>query len=96
MKGQPAILEAFVSFTREVSVVAARGRDGDFVPYDVTENEHRAHILHRSVAPARIGAASAARAIAITRAIADDLDYVGVLGVEFFVAGEGEHESAGQ
>ncbi len=92
MKGQPAILEAFVPFTREVSVVAARGRDGAFVPYDVTENEHRDHILHRSVAPARIGAKAAARAVAIARAIADELGYVGVLGVEFFVIGEGADE----
>ncbi len=92
MKGQPAILEAFVPFTREVSVVAARGRDGGFVPYDVTENEHRNHILHRSVAPASIGSKAAGEAVAVARAIAEALGYVGVLGVEFFVVGEGAEE----
>lgn len=92
MKGQPAILEAFVPFRREVSVVAARGRDGAFVPFDVTENEHRDHILHRSVAPARLGGQAAGEAVAVTRAIAEALGYVGVLGVEFFVTGEGTEE----
>jgi 5-(carboxyamino)imidazole ribonucleotide synthase len=90
MKGQPAILESFVAFACEVSVVAARAVDGAFAAFPVTENEHRDHILHRSVVPAAIAPATAAAAIAITHRIADALDYTGVLGVEFFVTGDGE------
>ncbi len=92
MKGQPAILEGFVPFRIEVSVVAARGADGTFRPFAVTQNEHRDHILHRSVAPARLGDEAAAEATEATRAIAQALDYVGVLGVEFFVVDEGGRE----
>jgi 5-(carboxyamino)imidazole ribonucleotide synthase len=88
MNGQQAILEAFVPFEREVSVIAARGPDGAFAAFDVTQNEHRDHILHRSVAPARLPGALAERAVAATRAIANSLDYVGVMAVEFFVLGE--------
>lgn len=87
MGGQPAILESFVSFACEVSVVAARGLDGSFRAYDVTENEHRNHILHRSAAPARLLAETAAKAVDTARQLADALDYVGVLGVEFFALG---------
>jgi 5-(carboxyamino)imidazole ribonucleotide synthase len=93
MKGQPAILEAFVPFEREVSVVAARGLDGAFVAFDVTENEHRDHILHRSLVPARVSAASAKTAVETTRRLAEALDYVGVLGVEFFITGTGRGEA---
>lgn len=89
MKGQPAILEAFVDFEAEVSVVAARGLDGSFRAFDVTENEHRDHILHRSHVPSRLGPDAAAAAIGITRAIALALDYVGVLAVEFFALRDG-------
>ncbi len=85
MKGQPAILEGFVKFGSEVSVVAARGIDGAFRAFDATENEHRHHILHRSVAPAGLKRGAALEAVQATRSIADALDYVGVLGVEFFV-----------
>lgn len=92
MKGAPAILEGFVRFSREVSVVAARKADGDFAPFDVTENEHRNHILDRSVAPARIAPATQAKAIAAARAIGEGLGYVGTFAVEFFVVGEGESE----
>lgn len=92
MKGQEAILESFVAFDREVSVVAARGCDGSFAPFDVTENEHRHHILHRSSVPARISAVAAAQAVEIARKIAVALDYVGVFAVEFFLidAGDGQ------
>lgn len=84
MHGQPSILESFVPFQLEVSVVAARSADGEFRAFDVTENEHRHHILHRSLAPARITAAAAKDAIAIAEKIANALDYVGVFAVEFF------------
>jgi 5-(carboxyamino)imidazole ribonucleotide synthase len=89
MKGHDAVLEAFVPFRAEVSVVAARGLDGAFQPYAVTENEHRSHILHRSSAPAAVSPEAAEQAVSITRRIAEALGYVGVLGVEFFVVARG-------
>jgi 5-(carboxyamino)imidazole ribonucleotide synthase len=81
----PAILEGFVSFAREVSVVAARGADGAFAAFDVCENEHRDHILALTQVPARIGAPAAAAAIEAARRIGEALGYVGVFAVEFFV-----------
>jgi 5-(carboxyamino)imidazole ribonucleotide synthase len=89
----PAILEGFVEFEREISVVAARGRDASFVAYDPIENIHREHILHRSLIPAGIPAAVAKEAVAIARKIADELSYVGVLTVEMFVVEkDGKHQ----
>ena len=83
--GQPCILEAFVPFEREVSVVAARGHDGAVECFDVTENEHRDHILKYSRVPAAIPDALAAQARAMAGTIATALDYIGVLAVEMFV-----------
>jgi 5-(carboxyamino)imidazole ribonucleotide synthase len=80
-----AILEAFIPFEREVSVIAARSADGHVECYDVTENEHRDHILKISRAPADITEALAAQARSIAEKIAHALDYVGVLAVEMFV-----------
>ena len=88
MRGQPSILESFVNFQLEVSVIAARGLDGEFRAYDVTENEHRDHILHRSLAPARITGQAAKEAIAIAEKFALALEYVGVFAIEFFVLRE--------
>jgi 5-(carboxyamino)imidazole ribonucleotide synthase len=85
MRDQPAILEGFVKFQSEVSVVAVRGMDGAFAAYDVTENIHRNHILHTSTAPAQLKPKAAAKAIDIARRMAEALDYVGVFAVEFFV-----------
>ncbi|RUO99783.1 5-(carboxyamino)imidazole ribonucleotide synthase [Hyphomicrobium sp.] len=85
MRGQPSILESFVNFRAEVSVVAARAVDGTFRAFDVTENEHRNHILHRSVAPAAVAPDVASEAIAIAQKIAENLDYVGVFAIEFFL-----------
>jgi 5-(carboxyamino)imidazole ribonucleotide synthase len=87
--GQPAILEAFVPFEREVSVVAARGRDGQIECFDVTENEHKDHILKISRAPAAIPAPVAAAAEGIARRVAEAFGYVGVLAVEMFVVANG-------
>jgi 5-(carboxyamino)imidazole ribonucleotide synthase len=84
MRDAPSILEGFVNFQSEVSVVAARGLDGEFRAFDVTENEHRNHILHRSIAPARIKPAASVEATAIAKRIAERLDYVGVFAIEFF------------
>jgi 5-(carboxyamino)imidazole ribonucleotide synthase len=80
-----AILEAFVPFTCEVSVVAARSADGEVVCFDVTENEHRDHILKISRAPANIPDTVAAQARGIAEKIAAALNYVGVFAVEMFV-----------
>jgi 5-(carboxyamino)imidazole ribonucleotide synthase len=80
-----AILEAFIPFEREVSVIAARSADGQVECFDVTENEHRDHILNISRAPAAIPEALAAQARGIAEKIAHALDYVGVLAVEMFV-----------
>lgn len=84
MKDQPSILESFVKFQSEVSVIAARGLDGEFRAFDVTENEHRNHILHRSLAPARLKPKAAEEAISIAKRIAEKLEYVGVFAIEFF------------
>jgi 5-(carboxyamino)imidazole ribonucleotide synthase len=80
-----AILEAFIPFEREISVIAARSADGQVECFDVTENEHRDHILKISRAPAAIPEATAAEARTIAEKIATALDYVGVLAVEMFV-----------
>jgi 5-(carboxyamino)imidazole ribonucleotide synthase len=80
-----AILEAFVPFEREISVIAARSASGEVECFDVTENEHRDHILKISRAPAPIPDALAAQARGIAERIAHALDYVGVLAVELFV-----------
>jgi 5-(carboxyamino)imidazole ribonucleotide synthase len=80
-----AILEAFVPFDCEVSMIAARSADGHVECFDVTENEHRDHILKTSRAPAAISEALAAQARTIAETIANALDYVGVLAVEMFV-----------
>ncbi|WP_276315596.1 5-(carboxyamino)imidazole ribonucleotide synthase [Salinarimonas soli] len=84
----PAILEGFVPFAREVSVVAARGVDGAFAAYDPCHNEHRDHILGVTRVPAGLSPATAEAALAMARAIADALDYVGVLAVEMFLVEE--------
>jgi len=87
--GQPCILEAFVPFEREVSVIAARANDGAVACFDVTENEHRDHILKLSRVPATLGEDGAAQARRIAETIAQRFAYVGVLAVEMFVLGDG-------
>ncbi|WP_089174138.1 5-(carboxyamino)imidazole ribonucleotide synthase [Bosea sp. AS-1] len=84
----PAILEGFVPFEREVSVVAARGLDGAFAAFDVCENEHRDHILAVTRVPAELGKAASAAAIDAARRIGEALGYVGVFAVEMFVLAE--------
>jgi 5-(carboxyamino)imidazole ribonucleotide synthase len=92
MRGAPSILESFVDFRAEVSIVAARTAEGAFAAFDVTENEHRNHILHRSVAPARLAPDVADEAISTARKIAESLDYVGVFAIEFFVVTENDRD----
>jgi 5-(carboxyamino)imidazole ribonucleotide synthase len=88
-KSAPAILEGFVDFAFEASVIAARARDGAFAAYDPPENLHERHILRRSTVPGRLSAAQIDEAKSIARKIADALDYVGVFCVELFVTKEG-------
>ncbi len=84
-----AVLEAFVDFDREISVVAARSLAGDFVHYGAIENDHKNSILDISVAPARISSTVARDAAEITREVLEKLEVVGVLCVEFFVTKDG-------
>ncbi len=85
----PLVMEAFVPFTREISVVLARGSDDAIAAFDPAENVHRDGILATSTVPASISAQTAATAKSHAAAIANALDYVGVLGVEFFVLADG-------
>ena len=87
--GQPAVLEGFVEFTQELSVVAARGADGCFAHYGVMANEHANHILDVSAAPAAVTERVAAEAVAMARAVVEGLALVGVLCVELFLTGDG-------
>jgi 5-(carboxyamino)imidazole ribonucleotide synthase len=85
LKGAEAVLEAFVDFDREVSVVCARGEDGFFTHFGIIENEHADHILDLSVAPAIVSRAVWNDGVGIARSIAEAFDYVGTLCVEFFL-----------
>lgn len=90
--GAPCILEGFVPFSKEISVVAARGLDGEFRAWDVCENLHEHHILATTVAPAAISPETAQAAVDMARAIADAADYVGVIAVEMFLVDDAEGE----
>jgi 5-(carboxyamino)imidazole ribonucleotide synthase len=83
---QEMVLEAFVNFERELSVVAARGVDGAFAHWGAIENTHRNHILDVSVAPAAVPPDVAREAVEIARGVLEELSVVGVLCVEFFLA----------
>ena len=84
--GGPMILEGFVAFEREVSVIAARSLEGAIVAYDLCENEHERHILARTRVPARVDAGIERDAKSIAARVLEGLDYVGIVGVELFVA----------
>jgi len=90
---QPSILEAFVPFQCEVSVVAARAQDVTVECFDITENEHRDHILKISRVPANVSSAVAAEARHIAETIAGAFNYVGVFAVEMFVVDEGSKQT---
>jgi len=79
------ILEGFVAFQRELSVVAARGRDGELRAWPLTENWHESGILSASLAPAQVDQALQAQALAAARKVAEALDYVGVFALELFL-----------
>jgi 5-(carboxyamino)imidazole ribonucleotide synthase len=84
-----AVLEAWVPFVREISVMVARDVNGHCVCYDPAENRHRSHILDLSIVPARIDPEQSQQAQSIACRIADALSYCGIMGVEFFVAADG-------
>jgi 5-(carboxyamino)imidazole ribonucleotide synthase len=89
LNGAPAISEGFVKFSREVSVIIARGRDGRVSAYDPGENIHRDGILATTTVPADLPAMLRADAVLLASKIVTALDYVGVMGVELFVTPEG-------
>jgi 5-(carboxyamino)imidazole ribonucleotide synthase len=93
MQTAPCILEGFVKFEREISVVAARSREGHVECFEVTENAHRDHVLKISRVPARVSAAVAKEAHRIATRIARAFGYVGVLGVEMFVVKKGRRHT---
>ncbi len=87
----PAILEAVVPFSREVSVVAARGLDGTVRAYPLCENVHEHGILATTRVPATVHPATEAAGLAVAAAVAEALEYVGVLAVEMFVVPDRAH-----
>lgn len=89
MHGAEAVLEGFVTFSHEVSVIAARGVDGSVSCYDPGENIHRDGILHTTTLPAKLTASRRSDAVLIAARILNALDYVGVMGVELFVTAQG-------
>ena len=89
MNGAPSVLEGFIDFSHEVSVIAARGLDQSVACYDPGENVHRSGILHTTTLPARLTPAQRSDAILLAARILNALDYVGVMGVEIFVTAKG-------
>ncbi len=89
MAGAPAVLEGFVEFSHEVSVIAARGLNGDVACFDPGENVHRDGILHSTTVPATLSAGQRMDAVLLAARILNELDYVGVMGVELFVTRQG-------
>ena len=89
MQGAPAILEGFVDFSHEVSVIAARGLDGAVAAFDPGENVHSDGILRTTTVPARLSPNQRSDAVLIAAQVLNALDYVGVLGVELFATPQG-------
>jgi len=89
LKGAPAILEGFVDFSAEISVIAARAQDGQVAAFDPGENVHKDGILRTTTVPARLPARLRSDAVLIAGRILNALDYVGVIGVELFVTPSG-------
>lgn len=90
LKPSALIIEGFIDFDIEISVIAARSIEGDFTSYDPAWNRHSSGILRHSTVPAPIDDDLAQRAQLIARTIMDALDYVGVMGVELFVTKSGQ------
>lgn len=89
MAGAPSILEGFVEFSHEVSVIAARGLDGAVACFDPGENVHRDGILRTTTVPARLSPTQRTDAVLLSANILNALNYVGVMGVELFVTPQG-------
>jgi len=89
MAGAPAVLEGFVDFSIEISIIAARNPQGEVACYDPGENVHRDGILHTTTVPAAIPASLRTDAILLAAKILNTLDYVGVMGVELFITPQG-------
>ena len=89
MQGAPSVLEGFINFSHEVSVIAARASDCQVACYDPGENVHREGILHSTTVPASLSAAQRMDAVLLAGQILNALDYVGVMGVELFVTADG-------
>lgn len=88
--GRDAVLEGFVTFERELSVIVSRSVDGETAAYVPVENLHANHVLSKTIAPARIPDDQAASAVALAERIADGLDLVGLLAVEMFQTSDGK------
>ncbi|MFC3180915.1 5-(carboxyamino)imidazole ribonucleotide synthase [Cypionkella sinensis] len=89
MNGAASVLEGFIDFSHEVSVIAARGLDGSVACYDPGENVHKDGILHTTTLPAKLSPSMRSDAILLAARILNALDYVGVMGVELFVTPQG-------
>ena len=89
MNGAPCVLEGFVDFSAEVSVIAARSPSGEVSCFDPGENVHRDGILHTTTVPARLSVAQRTDAVLLAGRVLNALDYVGVMGVELFVTPRG-------
>ncbi len=89
MQGAPAVLEGFVEFAREVSVIVARGLGGEVVCFEPGENVHADGILRKTMVPAQLTPGQRVDAVLMAGQIVNALDYVGVMGVEFFVTDAG-------
>lgn len=89
MAGAPALLEGFITFSHEVSVIAARGVQGDVACYDPGENVHTDGILDSTTVPAKLSGSQRMDAVLLAARILNELDYVGVMGVELFVTPQG-------
>ena len=85
IKGQDAVLEGFVTFTHEISVIVARAADGQVVCYDPGENVHQDGILRHTTVPARVPRSVQMEAVLLAGKIVNALEYIGVMGVELFV-----------
>lgn len=86
---RPSILEGFIDFAMEISIIGARGQNGEIRCYDAPRNYHQGGILRRSVVPSKAPPAAIGEAISIASKMLVELDYVGVIGVEFFVLRSG-------
>jgi 5-(carboxyamino)imidazole ribonucleotide synthase len=90
LRHEPAVVEAVVPFAREISVILARGDDGQIAVWPIAENVHRRHVLHTTRAPAPMTGDTAARAIAMATRIAEALGHIGTIAVELFELASGE------